>query len=453
MAPKSHIKTDSPSNSTSYLPLRIQSRRGSNGSLPPASKLDKEMLNHALDQIHSVASQSTALTIFNDFAPPPSSSSGTELKGITSELQGGISGLYNRFRASVGGVRDIASSNVASEHRIDLADDASSTRSFSQKSGGLPSPTTNKLNFKSPKYDSSTASVSNLKSASAQQAATSQADGFDQSSKSETKPHRDSGSRQSAQISLSGVLAGDDMDMLASRQLDANDLSEGLERRQAISPRTAIPITLDDVIGNETSGNNKLESQLSSVLHDRALEKPTGQYASYGTISLADSSEAKHTARERPSLSNVNDDHSAFADKPLQASQAVAGGGPKTLLSNSVQQQQKVRLQTQIPGINFSRASSYETGGASSINTASDFKSGSEDNPAHEKQPAAISRTAPKSSATVQATADSRAVSGVLSQTRTRVLSKEYWMRDENARDCFYCGDAFSTFRRKHHCS
>ncbi|KAK8196110.1 Mitochondrial distribution and morphology protein 12 [Zalaria obscura] len=35
---------------------------------------------------------------------------------------------------------------------------------------------------------------------------------------------------------------------------------------------------------------------------------------------------------------------------------------------------------------------------------------------------------------------------------KRRVISKEFWMKDENARDCFYCGGAFSTFRRKHHC-
>ncbi|KAF2765664.1 hypothetical protein EJ03DRAFT_279516 [Teratosphaeria nubilosa] len=35
---------------------------------------------------------------------------------------------------------------------------------------------------------------------------------------------------------------------------------------------------------------------------------------------------------------------------------------------------------------------------------------------------------------------------------RRRVISKEFWMKDENAKDCFYCGQSFSTFRRKHHC-
>ena len=40
----------------------------------------------------------------------------------------------------------------------------------------------------------------------------------------------------------------------------------------------------------------------------------------------------------------------------------------------------------------------------------------------------------------------------VPSHLKRRVISKAFWMKDENARDCFYCGQAFSTFRRKHHC-
>ncbi|WEW59666.1 Mitochondrial distribution and morphology protein 12 [Emydomyces testavorans] len=35
---------------------------------------------------------------------------------------------------------------------------------------------------------------------------------------------------------------------------------------------------------------------------------------------------------------------------------------------------------------------------------------------------------------------------------KRKLLSREYWMRDENAKDCFHCGEPFSTFRRKHHC-
>ncbi|AMD22153.1 HGL187Wp [Eremothecium sinecaudum] len=38
-------------------------------------------------------------------------------------------------------------------------------------------------------------------------------------------------------------------------------------------------------------------------------------------------------------------------------------------------------------------------------------------------------------------------------QLRNRgILSKDYWMKDESAKECFACAKAFSTFRRKHHC-
>ncbi len=37
-------------------------------------------------------------------------------------------------------------------------------------------------------------------------------------------------------------------------------------------------------------------------------------------------------------------------------------------------------------------------------------------------------------------------------QIRNRVLSRDFWMKDENCTECFLCGEAFSTFRRKHHC-
>jgi 1-phosphatidylinositol-3-phosphate 5-kinase len=40
----------------------------------------------------------------------------------------------------------------------------------------------------------------------------------------------------------------------------------------------------------------------------------------------------------------------------------------------------------------------------------------------------------------------------VINKLRSKLLSREFWMRDENAKDCFHCGEPFSTFRRKHHC-
>lgn len=96
-----------PSASTLFLPQLRRSRRGSLASLDSASQVGKETLAEALDQIHTTASQSDALTTFNEYTSPPSSSSGPEGKGIASDLHGGLSGLYSRLRASVGNVKDI----------------------------------------------------------------------------------------------------------------------------------------------------------------------------------------------------------------------------------------------------------------------------------------------------------------------------------------------------------
>lgn len=44
------------------------------------------------------------------------------------------------------------------------------------------------------------------------------------------------------------------------------------------------------------------------------------------------------------------------------------------------------------------------------------------------------------------------AVGLALQQLRKGTLSKEFWMKDENCKDCFLCGKTFNAFRRKHHC-
>ncbi|KAK2749911.1 1-phosphatidylinositol-3-phosphate 5-kinase [Myotisia sp. PD_48] len=95
----------SPSASSIFLPLGRRSRRGSHASL--GTQGEKESLTEALDQIHNAASQLDTLTVFNEFTNPPVPSAAADNKGLVGDLQGGLSGLYNMFRASVGGVRDI----------------------------------------------------------------------------------------------------------------------------------------------------------------------------------------------------------------------------------------------------------------------------------------------------------------------------------------------------------
>lgn len=111
MATKIYREGGSPSATSLLLPQLRSSRRGSLSSLSSVNLLGKETVSLALDQIHTSASQSEALTAFNEYTSPPPSSSAPDSKGITGELQGGISGLYNRFRASVGNVKDVVGPN------------------------------------------------------------------------------------------------------------------------------------------------------------------------------------------------------------------------------------------------------------------------------------------------------------------------------------------------------
>lgn len=52
----------------------------------------------------------------------------------------------------------------------------------------------------------------------------------------------------------------------------------------------------------------------------------------------------------------------------------------------------------------------------------------------------------------VMSTANSPSVELRLRPLRSGTLGKEFWMKDENATECFTCGRAFTAWRRKHHC-
>ena len=119
--------TPSPSSSSIFLPLGRRSRRGSRASI--STQVDKETLDLALDQIHTQACQSDSLTVFNEYTSPPAASTTTENKGLTGDLQGGLSGLYNRFRASMGGAADVATAPGKDDTKTPGADGAANVPS------------------------------------------------------------------------------------------------------------------------------------------------------------------------------------------------------------------------------------------------------------------------------------------------------------------------------------
>ncbi|KAJ4297027.1 Mitochondrial distribution and morphology protein 12 [Collariella sp. IMI 366227] len=114
-------------------PVSARQRRDSTTSLSVSSHVDKEQLALALDKIHTSASQSGALTTFNDFAPPPGSLPSSESKATAGDLvQQGLSGLYTRLKEAVGAVGKPSGQEV---------DDASSQDGASRKNAGTDVPT------------------------------------------------------------------------------------------------------------------------------------------------------------------------------------------------------------------------------------------------------------------------------------------------------------------------
>src|SRR6186713_3217806 len=98
--PSTSNDNPSPSASSIFLPLGRKPRRDSKSSVSP--DLDQGALNEALDTIHTAASQSNNLTVFNEYTDPPSSASNLENRTLASDIQGGLSGLYNKIKATVG---------------------------------------------------------------------------------------------------------------------------------------------------------------------------------------------------------------------------------------------------------------------------------------------------------------------------------------------------------------
>ena len=104
MGSKPEKTTPSPTASSIFLPVGRLSRRGSKSSL--SNPVDRETLNEALDNIHNAASNSQSLTVFNEYTNPPASTTANGNKNLTGELQGGLTGFYNKLKGAVSGPKN-----------------------------------------------------------------------------------------------------------------------------------------------------------------------------------------------------------------------------------------------------------------------------------------------------------------------------------------------------------
>ena len=527
MGSKSIRDSGSPS-ASSFLPPQLRhSRRESLASLSSSQQLDKEALSLALDQIHNTASQTETLTTFNEYTSPPTSSSGPDTKGIASELHGGLSGLYNRFRASVGNVKDIVnpggedvvvqnapikSPRVAtyspkppSKNVFDSARDTSSSNSTTQATSatgsGRQSPQGN-VDAEGERQETRQRSKPSAKSVGS--ASTSAKSGTGSLIALRSPPAT---LTQAAQlITISPALA--DVNIGAVKQLDANqdavsaarNISPAEPHRRARSSRRPSHITEMSAQGgvdvSESTPSESLVLRNASQVGPKqqrggpvpndanSAPNPPGRSERSEVAGLrvasADSTrpfpdlEGASEEKAYDSMSALSDSNNIQQDRPamvitspgnaqdifsvskINNTRGATAGDVATTGGGHQHMNLPLRKTIAPPLITRSHSSNLSLSRVSTSDTESMDNSPL---PPRSQKLAGRSQAAPPTQninpqhLALAATQRNTRPMNVFSQVKNKVLNKEYWMKDENARDCFSCGDSFSTFRRKHHCS
>lgn len=512
--------TPSPTASSIFLPLGRRSRGDSHAS--DAGPIDRETLNEALDNIHNAAYQSTSLTVFNDYTSPPNASSVAEKPGIAEELQGSLSGLYSKLRASVEGARDL----ITSPNRVldvpGVYEEGSVDRSNGQ---GTPSPSIKAI-VKSPQVPHSSHGLdvggdlvtsnsrqqSRLHSPTVASFEAPQEDGHPAPPKGSSKaasvvskasvpptPGLISPAEQlskDASLAVEPVVAESKFN--AVREADVRvqpvenqengtvpfysaDLGQGITTQHydgddsasshtkngetsnvpqhgLISPRLAASplVQHQKDFARATHERERSANSMRSII-SQTISKNQTSWSSPDNLSLTndsqneqsmdgfdqssgvvlqgqDSSGGSSQTRTDP-LTLLHTD--SLRDSAACPSNKSAIKSPRSPFGPAAAAAEKStsRINTsRLPGFKISRAPSS----TSTITTQALIAEGGHD--IHLDGAVETARFAQQP----------RKI--VTNKLRSKLLSREFWMRDENAKDCFHCGEPFSTFRRKHHC-
>ncbi|KAF3480644.1 1-phosphatidylinositol-3-phosphate 5-kinase FAB1 [Arthroderma uncinatum] len=511
----------SPSASSIFLPLGRRSRRGSHTSIN--SEAEKENLTEALDQIHSAASQLGTLTVFNEYTNPPVQSVAADNKGLVGDLQGGLSGLYNMFRASVGGVRDMVGgpakpSDVASQEVGNNESskppgagtrpaETSSTHLASAQASATSSPvlgTFPLLQEGNPSNLPKTSRISSKAASISSKASTPAGNSLKSPLLPLSKMHTPATAdptvteinvnavkdglnhHRSNSGSLSTSLLMNSDSMPSERKDRTPHLSSSqISQESAAGGRSQSPVLLAKSSGDTYKDFQEPESSRAnfseSVSHDGSVspklysnsasrsglsELDSSYYANQPKNNQAGSAHDDHIRRKEVYAGDLNvsfatdsvptsvsnsmskfdsSTHDGNTITTLDTSISMTDRGipsahsSKASISTSREKLPPRVTQPHLPRFAFPGIASSES--SQTASTAGNF---STKNDAKETEKTSQTNNYPFYPRWSQ----SEAHTGV----KNKLLSKEFWMRDENAKDCFYCGEPFSTFRRKHHC-
>jgi len=458
------------------LPLGLRSRRGSLASIG-SSQVDKEQLAQALDAIHTTASQSETLTTFNEFASPPVSSSGVEAKGITGEImQNGLSGLYSRFRGAVGGGKD---KTLTSQSKDEISGNTSvSTRSSKP---GTPSfkASTSSLTREISGASNSPVQLSNPTSRIHSPTASSftgTSEGQSQSQKSSNAPSLSTPATSKSSSSMRPIppltkatVSSTVAPVHVSAFRDRNRVNESSDASDSGTIVTSQIASQNEPFGARNNSAALNTNDAPTLNYSEASDSDTAQGPDRAVGWNQSQSGRRGLTQEQLMLSSVDGTLDSRA-KLLPNLQTMSSTRPPQALSETTSQRNSSGpsaptaidvkrptaieriTQSHLPGYHPSRASSTDrsTAEASPINTSAHNSIHQESTSVDTNQVRLHDRR--HIHGTTRSEGDPEAVSTRLEQMRKQVLSKEFWMADEICKECFFCGDAFSAFRRKHHC-
>lgn len=424
----------SPSASSVLLPYlgANRSRRGSLASITSRKEIDKDALAQALDHIHTSASKSETLTSFHDF----DGGAGSGRAGPKELVSSGVSGLYNKLRQSVSG----GTSGKDGRIRPQSSASKESVRSGSvQSASPAPSRPPNGLSVRTSAPDSASLSTTSVSASPVVASFVSSNEKNDsQANVSRSDVNGNSivkGDRQSAKVDTNVSVkdhAAEPRDDRASQEMSSqadteraqSALRDGDHNPSATHALSRVLSHRDVQLGDRPKPNvaqPEIEQAVVSDDDDEDHDGELGLQTSKSAPSVTNaqqagltrkehlSAETQHDDRRRPRLVRVGVSHLPGFDP----SRASSPGPPEPISSNSSHLDLRKPVLEPSPNIN----------------------SGLQRRRTGLKPP-------PVASVTTQ----------LPSQLKRRVISKEFWMKDENAKDCFNCGQSFSTFRRKHHC-
>ena len=410
--------------------MGARSRRGSLASLRSSKgEIDKDALAQALDSIHTSASKSETLTSFHDY------DGGAPRSGAKEMVSSGVSGLYDKMK------RTLTASTPVKENKTrpksppskDPVETDSIRSNGSWKGLGL--------GIKKPVAD--TASVRSNTSVSASPMVTSFTGTRVEMNGEE--PKVEAQKRSAGQVDERPALQIEtklDSKPSASDSRSKVPTVQDLPTPQDLE-RARNALVEDDHSAAATQALARVLSNHDAQIGD-GLKKPRSLNVSVDNEEAIDDSEPAVEAIRSPSAPPPRPSSSALG--VLNDNNPPASG---TSVKDQPGRPQLLRIgASHLPGYEPSKASSTDGGDAASFSSSQAVarKTTLEPSPninealqrrRHDMRPP------PRPSEPLE---------HIPSHLKRRVISKAFWMKDENAKDCFSCGQAFSTFRRKHHC-